>query len=328
MRRLWQRLAAEGTRVFEALLRSLPPETLASLLGLVGRVFYVVGRRRRRIALENLRMVFGDRLSESERRRIAAASFESFGRTMAETLLAERQMASRDAVLARMRRVGPDWAKLEEDVAAGRGGMIVTAHMGNWEVSVPFLRHIGMHIHPVVRTMGNPYLDAWATESRAGPDGVIRKGGAVRQILAVVRRGGWVGYLGDQNAGRHGLFVPFFGLEASTFPVPGLLATRFGWPVYIGVCVRRPRGRFDISLRRVPAPPSDVDADARILWVMRFLNAQLERWIEADPDQYTWLHRRWKTRPPGEAKGQQLPAYPHKRRRMAPRPRLGPDESP
>jgi KDO2-lipid IV(A) lauroyltransferase len=313
MQRLWQRLAAEGTRLFETLVRSLPPAAVSEFMALVGQAIFVFGKRRRRIALENLRIAFGDELTEAERRRLACASFASFGRTMAEMLFAERHHGPRSASLSRMRTVGEGWAQIDEDLAAGRGGMIVTAHFGSWEIGVPFLRHYGLRLHPVVRTLANPFLDAWATASRAGPDGVIRKQGALRQMLSVMRRGGWPGYLGDQNAGKHGVFVPFFGLDASTFPTPGVTVARFGFPAYLAVCVRQPGGVFDVALEKIPEPDPELDLEARILAVLRFVHERLERWIRAYPDQYTWLHRRWKTRPPGEVQGPHLPDYPHKR---------------
>ena len=132
----------------------------------------------------------------------------------------------------------------------------------------------------------------------------------------MLRKRGWIGFIGDQNAGRFGTFVDFFGLPASTYPVPGMVVTRLRAPVYLGVCVRRGDGAtFDATVVRLPSPPPDLPPSEAIPWVLAEINTHQERWIRAAADQYVWFHRRWKTRPPGETPGPHLPDYPHRRPR-------------
>jgi KDO2-lipid IV(A) lauroyltransferase len=134
----------------------------------------------------------------------------------------------------------------------------------------------------------------------------------VRDVVAAVRRGAWVGVLADQNAGRRGEFVPFFGLPASTFRFAATIAARHGFPVYFAAAIRRGgRFRYEYKIHRWQAPEglSRHDAERQIL---EAYSARLEAWAREVPEQYLWLHRRWKTRPPGEAPGPHLPAYPRR----------------
>jgi KDO2-lipid IV(A) lauroyltransferase len=142
---------------------------------------------------------------------------------------------------------------------------------------------------------------------------VIAKRGAVRESLRWLRGGGWVALLADQDAGARGAFVPFFGLPASTTTIPHVLAVRAGVPLYAGACVRRPGPRpgFDVHLVRVaetPRAPAGDEAE-RVVRLAEATSRALERWVGAHPDQYNWLHRRWKSRPAGEPRRPGIPAY-------------------
>ncbi len=136
-----------------------------------------------------------------------------------------------------------------------------------------------------------------------GLTGVI---GEVDSLVGALQK---VRDLADQNAGRHGVFVPFFGLPASTYPFGAAVAVRYGLPVYFGAAVRRGRGfRYDVVVKRYEvAPTADPEADARRL--LEAFHAQMEAWIRSAPEQYLWMHRRWRSRPPGEPAGPHLPVY-------------------
>src|SRR4029079_173631 len=187
-----------------------------------------------------------------------------------------------------------------EDLRAGRGAVCLTGHVGNWELAGAFLRAERVPFAAVVRPLPNPYVDAHLARLRGGAARIIEKRGAVRDVVAAVRRGAWVGVLADQNAGRRGEFVPFFGLPASTFRSAATIAARHGFPVYFAAAIRR-GGRFRYEYRihrfRPPEGLSRHDAERRILEAYA---ERLESWAREAPEQYLWLHRRWKTRPPGE----------------------------
>ena len=280
--------------------RVLPARLLIGLADVAGTLWYVLAPGRRRVARENLRIALGDELDPGARRRVARASFRSLAKVFVELAVAGRVLGNADRAAARLRYVGA-WAELEADARAGRAGLIVTGHLGNWEMGALAIRRRGVPLAVMARPLDWPWLEAALARRRGGTDVVIPKVGGLKDVLRRLRRGDWVALMSDQNAGRHGIFVPFFGLEASTFPTPAAVAQRFGVPVYVGTCLRRdgPPCSFDVHMRRLEPPAADGGPEPRLETVMNAVNEQLEAWIRSAPGQYNWVHRRWKTRPPG-----------------------------
>jgi KDO2-lipid IV(A) lauroyltransferase len=199
-----------------------------------------------------------------------------------------------------------DWAALEADRDAGRPALVVTGHLGNWEVGARALADVHPRTRVVVRPLDVDRLEARAARMRGGTRRILTKRGAVGGALRAMREGDCVALVTDQDAGRHGVFVPFFSVPASTSPAPAVLALRSGASLYLGACLRREgRFAFDVHLERIPVPAGGREATA----LTRTLAEALERWVRRAPDQYNWLHRRWKTRPPGEAPTASVPSY-------------------
>ena len=304
-------LAYGAVRAIEGLLLALPPRATESLARGVGRAWFALDRIRREAALENVRVAFGDSMSPERRARVARDSFE-------HAFLVATEVIRRPRVLRRVcdaRRRGRyfgDHQGLREDARRGLTGIVLTGHVGNWELAGAVLRLEGLPLVAVERPIENPYVDAHVSRTRGGGEALIVKHGAVRSISRALRGGRWVAILPDQNAGRHGVYVPFFGIPASTYPLAGSLAVRQRVPVYFGAAIRRGRGfRYDYSLRRVQVPDTgDERADARTLLVA--FHAWLEETIRANPEQYFWLHRRWRSRPTREPPDPRLPAYARK----------------
>jgi len=297
----------------EAFLLSLPPRIADELVRGAARAFFRLDGRRRRTTLENLRVAFGGSMDAATRETLARRTFEHAFQTVLDLARAPRHVRSSRAMRDRIRLTG-DFDRLAADARAGRGGLLWSAHLGNWEVIGPRLRREGIHVRLVTRKVDNALLDARATAWRGGGDGVIDKRGAVREALRALRERAWVGLLSDQNAGAAGEFIPFFGLPASTSPIGALLAVRTAVPVYMGV-VRRvgPGYRFEAIFHRYQVDPA---ADPRVE-ARRLLDAyasRVETWARRWPEQYMWLHRRWKTRPRGETPGPNLPTYDRRRK--------------
>jgi lauroyl/myristoyl acyltransferase len=291
--------ARAAAHLVEAALLALPPRVLLRLAEGIGTLAFRLSPGRRRIACENLRIAFGDALDESARVQVARRAFAALVRVFAEGVLARRLLATPHARSRRLRFRG-DWDRMRSEAAGSRGGIVVTAHLGNWEVGALAARHRGVPLRAVARPVGRPVLDALLVRGRGGADRVIAKSGGLGEVVGTLGAGGWVALLADQNAGRHGVFAPFFGLDAATFPTAATLAARLGVPVYLGVSLRRPGVlRFDVHLERLPAPAAGIPrAEAVEAWV-RGLNRRVEAWVREAPEQYHWAHRRWKTRPPG-----------------------------
>ena len=192
---------------------------------------------------------------------------------------------------------------LRSAVEEGRGGVVVTGHLGSWEMGGAALAVRGIPVDAVALVQANPLFDRDLVEARnrLGME-VIRRGDAARAALRSLRAGRVPALVADQNARTAPLFVPFFGVPAATFRGPALFALRSGAPLFLGLCVRTSRHphRYRVELREVSVEPSgELDDDVRGLteaWV-----AALEAGIRSAPEQYFWQHKRWKTRPPAPA---------------------------
>lgn len=314
MQRLLDWFAYALLRLGETLVRSLPPAAAMRLGDACGTVWYLVDGRRRRRAGENLRVAFGEPPNPATRRRLVHATFRSMARVPFESLFMPRMLGSHRRFERRCRLLG-DVDRMLEDCDLDRPGVLVTGHLGNWELTGHAIRLYPAPLAVVARPIENKYVNRHVLASRGGRRIVIGRRGALPSILKALRNGTWVGFVADQNAGNQGEFVPFFGLAASTHGAPAWIACREGVALYVGVCLRRPGTlmQFDFHCRRLEHP-GGIDAtpdDIREL-IARSM-AQLEAWIRLDPAQYNWLHRRWKDRPKGEVRGPHLPRYDHHR---------------
>ena len=295
----------------ELLVRSIPGSAVPAVSEALGTGWFLVDRRRRRRAAENLRVAFGPSQDPRERRRLVRAAFVSLVRVPLEVLLQPRLLGRYRDFKRRVALHG-DWQEMWDRARRGEGGLLVGGHLGNWELGPRCLRLCGVNARAVMRPVDNRLINRHAIAARGGPETVIPKRGAVRAVMSTLRSGGWVGLLADQNAGRGGVFAPFFGLPASTHPLPAVLALRLRLPIYAGACLRRAGSEyaFDIHIRRIDVgPPGDDVTDERVDAVVARITAAIEAEVRAAPAQYNWVHRRWKSRPPGEAAGPHQPSY-------------------
>ena len=313
LQRLVWRLEWLGVRGVSLLLQTFPPEAGDAFVRGLGRVYRRLDASRRGTVLENLRLVYGDTLSAGERERLSVAAFEHAFVILFEAVQRRRLVHDLRSFRRRSRVVG-DGDLVREDVREGRGCFLLTAHIGNWEVAGAYLDYEGIPFAAVSRAVPNPYVQAHLMSTRRPTFEIFEKRGAVRGSLRAAQEGKWVTVLGDQNAGKHGVFVPFFGIPASTFPILASLAIRHDVTLYFGAAIRKgPRIAYDMHIVRY-RPPATPGTDP-VIDVLRGYHAWLEDMIRLYPEQYFWMHRRWKTRPPGELPGPRTPRYEHKARR-------------
>jgi KDO2-lipid IV(A) lauroyltransferase len=179
--------------------------------------------------------------------------------------------------------------------------LILTAHLGNWELLTLAPTLTGYPLTVVARALDSPALGVWAhrLRARAGVE-VVDKRDAVRPVLEALRRGRLVGVLLDQNASRReGVFVPFFGRLASTSRAMAVLALRTETPVVPAFTHRVEGGRHRIIIQPALALPRAADA-AAIEAVTARCTSIIEDAVRATPDQWLWMHDRWRTRPAAE----------------------------
>jgi KDO2-lipid IV(A) lauroyltransferase len=257
----------------------------------LGDLAWLLLPRRRAIALGNLARALGGGHPAPEVRRLGRRSFQHLGMTFVETCeLFFRPPAS---ILARVEMNGGE--RLREAAAQGKGVLVLTAHYGNWELLGAAHILSGLPLSVVARPLDQPLLERLAARlrRRAGIE-LIDKRHGLRDVLQALRQGRMVGILLDQNAARsEGVFVPFFGVPASTSKGLALIALRTRAPV-VPVFIRRlGAGRHRVEVGAALPPPADDDV---VAYTAAF-NRAIEAAIRQAPEQWFWMHNRWRTRP-------------------------------
>jgi Kdo2-lipid IVA lauroyltransferase/acyltransferase len=288
-----QRAAAALLAVVGRAAGRLPPGAATRVGVALGELAFWALPGRRRVALANLALAFDSALSPAARRRVARENFRHLGVTVIECC--RLFLGPPGAMLQRVRMEGVEHAKAA--LAEGRGALLLGAHFGNWEILGASHSLTGLpDLNVVIRPLDNPFLDALVAEGRARAQiRLIPKRAAVKGIQAALTRGECVGIMLDQHAGQQGAFVPFFGRLASTSRGLAVLALKTGAPVVPCFVHRLPDGDHLVTLEppvpliRTGALERDVEANTA-----RFTEV-IERQIRAHPEQWFWVHRRWKS---------------------------------
>jgi KDO2-lipid IV(A) lauroyltransferase len=269
------------------------PLPVANRLGhTYARLLDVALPRLRRVAMRNLEMAYPQKTA-AERKRIADGVYRSIGRILVS--FARFPSIDEDSVRDWIRYEG--YEHFEEARHRGKGVLFATAHLGNWELSAFSHSLMARPMHVVVRPLDNPKIDAMV-EKRRGMSGnfVITKRDFVRPMMRALRDNEAVGVLVDQNSSlENGVFVDFFGIPACVATGFAKLAARSGAAVIPGFALWSERDqRYILKFYPIVEMTGDEVEDTRA--VQRCLEAA----IAAYSDQWLWIHRRWKTRPPGE----------------------------
>lgn len=282
-------------RIFLQCLGALPTRVRDALAVILGRLLFLLDAKHRRIALSNLDRAFGDSLSEKNRRTLARRSFENLFRIVFEIGWLTRQ--SDEAVCAAVRIVGE--SHYQAAAAKGRGVLLLLSHFGNWEFLPAVARMTGMTANIVYRTMDVAFLDRFFRESRErfGGRTIPNDRGAMLRIVKALKRGQQVGMLMDQNVDWYeGVFVDFFGHRACTHMGMARVALKTRAPV-VPLCMVRRDGGFDAvfgpKLPHVDTGDLQRDLESNTANYNRAIEAYVRQW----PDQWFWVHQRWKTRP-------------------------------
>ncbi len=278
-------------RVVQTLLRPLPVSVVRSAGAALGRGAYVIDRRHRRIAHENLRAAFPGR-SEEERRVIARGVFAHMGRLLLELLRLDGMSSA--WLAAHIETEGDE--RVVEAYQRGKGVLFFSGHFGYWEI---FAIGHALRVNPmalVVRPLDNPLLDAMLSRIRrqTGNDVIERQGG-VRRILRALAANQGVGILIDQHLhGPDAIDVTFFDRRAATTSALAALALRTGATVIPVFALPLPHGRYRLIAERPVEPPSADTPDAVREFTQRCTDV-LEMYVRRHPDLWLWMHRRWRT---------------------------------
>jgi KDO2-lipid IV(A) lauroyltransferase len=225
----------------------------------------------------------------------------SLFRMVTEIILLPRKLRLDNVVAAVAFRNKPNVVRA---LCSGRPVILLSGHFGNWEMAVSIFGLFGFRMGLVARELDNPYLNRWFLRFRkfTGHRPISKRGGGGEMLTLLDRRGS-IALLGDQDAGSSGVFVDFFGRPASTFKSIALLAMEYQALICVGYARRLenetlPGGwpRFELGCEEVIDPLEFTSPDALAQITQRY-TAALERVVRRSPEQYFWVHRRWKSVP-------------------------------
>lgn len=293
-------LEAAAVSAVSVVVRRLPRRLVLATGRTLGRLWARLDPRHLAIAADNLRRAFPE-WDEHRVQSTARAVYRHFATVLFDLLWMERRSASELLALTDVEGV----EHLQRARAVGRGVICPTAHFGNWELNGIASAPLVGEVASIARPLDNPALDRRLVALRTSTGNkVIYKQKALAHAIRTLRDGGILAVLIDQNVQeKDGIFVRFFGRPASTTTVAAALALKTGCAVVPGRCMLQPNGRY----RMTYGPPvewrdsgrRDEDVEA----LTQHLTTIIEGWVRETPEQWLWLHRRWKTQPGGAAPG-------------------------
>lgn len=304
-RRKWRYLAEYAVfRFLVGIIDALPTRATVRLAeGLAFVVFRCLPKKltRYEVARQNLKTAFGDRYSDREMNAILQKMWVHLFRLIVEIVQLPRKMRLYNCGDVVQFRNRDDSVKA---LSCGRPVIVLSGHFGNWEMAVSAFGVFGFPMGVVARDLDNPYLHRWFMRFRqhTGHRLLSKKGGGGDMVEFLERRGN-LALLCDQDAGKKGLFVPFFGQPASTFKSIALLALQYRAVIVVGYALRLPDDfqnhrwvRFEQGCEEV-IDTLDFQGPDAIREITAAYTKALERAIMRAPEQYFWVHRRWKSQP-------------------------------
>jgi Kdo2-lipid IVA lauroyltransferase/acyltransferase len=283
-------------RLLVCVIQAVPLEMALGFAGFLARLAYRIDRRHREAARENLQHAFGADMNDTQRDQVVRSVYSHFCRLLMEIMFLPRRMRLhnwRRFVTLKGQRLFVDY------LLSGRPLLIVTGHFGNWEMAGYTLGLLGFRTNAVARPLDNPYLDDFlrSFRERTGQR-LLAKKGDFDQMQEILSHGGILATLADQDAGQRGLFVDFFGRPASTHKAMALLALEYSVPIIVSLA--RNLGQplcYEMATEEVILPEEYQGRPDAVRALSQRFTAALERGIRRAPDQYFWLHRRWKHQP-------------------------------
>jgi KDO2-lipid IV(A) lauroyltransferase len=253
-------------------------------------------------AVANLEIAKGERLDPAVARDVVWRMWRHLFLLVAEILCLPRRLRLENITDTIRFRNKPDVVRA---FSSGRPVMVLSGHYGNWEMAVSVFGLFGYRMGVVARTLDNPWLNRWFEDFRGATGHIpFAKKGGYDQMLGTLQRGGHLALLGDQDAGSGGVFVDYFGRPASTHKSIALLAFEYDALICVGYARRLEEdrlasgwNRFELGCEEVVDPRDCADAEDPVRSLTQRYTSALERAVRRSPEQYFWVHRRWKSVP-------------------------------
>ena len=246
---------------------------------------------RKKEALHHLKIAFPNR-TDSYYERLLKSVYNHFGFILVDVM----RMTGRDVnnrITVENRDV------LDKAIDAGKGVLILTGHLGNWEMLGAWFGLNGYKLYPIARRLKNRGADRFITEIRRHQGTFpINDKVSVNEMVKIIRAENILFIVGDQDARRKGVFVQFFNIPSSTPRGAAIFSLKTGAPIIFSLCYRNRDGTYCIKHERIP---TDIEEGDPVTIITQRFTSKLEEEIRNHPDQYFWFHKRWKTKPkPGK----------------------------
>lgn len=289
--RVWQRFVLAVFRAATGAIQRMNRSRALRLGASLGRLGYRIDKRRRGYALKNLHLAYGDSLTLSEREALARRVFERWGESTIDFL---RIPGLSPEESARLVTAVEGREHLDAVRADGRGFVVVTGHLGNFEFLGRWMAGLGVPSTAIVREPSDPAFAAYVRKMREyGGNETLNRGTSPRELLSRLRAGRVVTLGIDQNATE--AFIPFFGVPVGTVTGPAVLALRTGVALLPAFCVREPDNSYRVIFGEPIEPNAANDKESEILRLTVAASDALETVVRRYPDQWLWLHNRWKS---------------------------------
>jgi KDO2-lipid IV(A) lauroyltransferase len=282
--------------------RVLPRRWLLGLGNLLGLFVWHILRIRRGVVLGNLRSAYGGRRTEAELHDLARRSFCHLGTILMEFFAMARM--NPQEILGLVTVEGLE--RLQTCRQENKGALLTSGHLGNWELLGAAVAAHDFPVSYMAKRQSNPYVEKVHNEirNRVGIR-IIHQGASVRQLVKAIQRKEFVGLLGDQDGGGQGVFVEFLGRPASVFRGAAFYAYRLKCPIIPCAMFRQRDGSYRIVVTEPIVADPSWDEETAVVRLTQQHTQRLENFIHQAPEQYFWVHRRWKTQPP-ETNGVQI----------------------
>jgi len=272
----------------------LVPRSVSIILGSVlGRIAPYIVRNEYRLAVEHLRIAFGSEKKEQEIRRLARETF----RYLAMNFFDTARLITINREELHTLSIPHNIERLKEELARGKGGILLTSHAGCWEMMGAYLTSVKIPLAAISRKLYDPRLERMILETRKH-NGIenITRGGNTRDIIRVLKKGCLLGILVDQDTKIKGTFVDFFGKPAYTATAPAQLALHYKIPIIPVFTYRDTDHNHHICVKEPIEPKATEYNDNDVNELTAHISKVIENFIREHPEQWVWFHRRWKTK--------------------------------
>jgi len=280
-------------RAFFTIILALTVEGAMAVARFLGSVGFLIMPGYRRRALANLDLAYGDSLTKKRKRQIARESFQHLASVAVEL-----------AHLPRLSKRPDFWSRvtirnrerISEALTDKDGNFFITGHVGNWELCGYTAALMGFNFYAVARGRETPLIDRYMMKMREKSGmHIIYKEGAMRRTVTALRNKGVIGFLIDQNAGRNGVLVKFFGHDVSAFPTVAHLASKMNCGVRPGYAYRVGKSfRYVIDIGKPIELANTGNKDADLIENTQRMLTVIEGYVRRHPGQWLWAHRRWR----------------------------------